>query len=121
MFAGLPLSKKTLCWVYLAIAIAALFGTWSQNIFYLKSDTLTSPAYGLVYFVKDTWVNAAARSITIDIILFFLSASIWMVVESRKYRIRHVWAYIVFGCLVAISFTFPLFLIARELRVSRKS
>ncbi len=40
-----------------------------------------------------------------------------MVIEARKHNMRFVWAYIVGGYLVAISVTFPLFLIARELRM----
>ena len=37
-----------------------------------------------------------------------------MVVEARKQGIPYVWAYIAGGMLIAISVTFPLFLIARE-------
>jgi hypothetical protein len=33
--------------------------------------------------------------------------------------VRFVWAYIVGGLTIAISVTFPLFLIARELRIGR--
>jgi len=41
-----------------------------------------------------------------------------MVVEARKHNVRFVWAYILGGFLTAISFTFPLFLIARERRLA---
>ena len=51
--------------------------------------------------------------------LFFLAAGIFMVVEARKHGVRFVWAYIAGGLTIAISVTFPLFLIARELRVGR--
>ena len=51
--------------------------------------------------------------------LFFLAAAILMVVEARKHGVRFVWAYIAGGFAIAISVTFPLFLIARELRVGR--
>jgi Terpene cyclase DEP1 len=52
-------------------------------------------------------------------VLFFLAAAILMVTEARKHGVRFVWAYIVGGLAIAISVTFPLFLIARELRVGR--
>jgi hypothetical protein len=42
-----------------------------------------------------------------------------MVIEARKRGIPFVWAYIVGGFLIAISVTFPPFLIARELRISK--
>jgi len=48
-----------------------------------------------------------------------LAAAILMVIEARKHGVRFVWAYIMGGLAIAISVTFPLFLIARELRVGR--
>ena len=42
-----------------------------------------------------------------------------MVIEARKHGVRFVWAYILGGLAIAISVTFPLFLIAREVRVGR--
>jgi hypothetical protein len=54
-----------------------------------------------------------------DIVLFFLAAGILMVIEARKHGVKYVWAYIAGGFAIAISVTFPLFLIARELRVGR--
>ena len=43
-----------------------------------------------------------------------------MVIESRRLDIRFPWLYVVFGLLVAISVTFPLFLIARERRLDAR-
>jgi membrane protein DedA with SNARE-associated domain len=40
------------------------------------------------------------------------------VIEARKHQIKFVWAYILGGALIAISVTFPLFLIARQLRMA---
>ena len=111
---ALPTSSKVLCAVYGVISIAALIATWSQNAAYLDN-----PSGFLLNFVNDSKVTAASRSLTVDIVLFFLSASILMVVEARKHRIRFVWAYIVGGLAIAISVTFPLFLIARQMRVGR--
>jgi len=55
--------------------------------------------------------------ITADIIMFAVAASILMVIEARKHNVRFVWAYILGAAVVAVSVTFPLFLIARELRL----
>jgi len=41
-----------------------------------------------------------------------------MVIEARRLGVRFVWLYIVFAFLIAISVTFPLFMIARELRLA---
>ncbi len=110
----LPTASKVLCAVYAVIAIAALVATWSQNAAYFGN------ASGfLLDFFNDSKVTPASRSLTADITLFFLAAAILMVIEARKHGIRFVWAYIVGGLAIAISVTFPLFLIARELRVGR--
>jgi hypothetical protein len=53
-------------------------------------------------------------------VLFSVAAAVLMVIEARKHAVRFVWLYIVGGLLIAISVTFPLFLIARELRIGRK-
>jgi hypothetical protein len=76
------------------------------------------PSAFFVSFWGDTKVTASSRSITADILLFGLSAAILMVVEGRKHNVRFVWAYIAAGLLVAVSVSFPLFLIARELRMN---
>jgi hypothetical protein len=106
-----PTQTKFLCVAYAVIAAVALAATWSQNVAYFDSPT------GLLSFWSDTKVNPASRSITVDIVLFFLVAAIFMVVEARKHAIPYVWAYLLGGALIAISVTFPLFLIARQLRV----
>jgi hypothetical protein len=99
------MSRNTRIALYAVIAVLALYGTWSQNL-----------AYGptLAGFLPDAKANPAARSVTIDIFMMALSASFLMTYEARRLGIRFVWAYIFFGLTVAISFTFPLFLIARE-------
>ncbi|KGI67854.1 DUF2834 domain-containing protein [Mycolicibacterium rufum] len=112
--APLPVSSRILCGCYAAVALAALVATWSQNAAYLGD-----PAHFLTGFVADVSATPAGRSFSADLILVYLSASIFMVSESRRRGIRFVWAYIVLGALIAISATFPLFLLARELRIDR--
>jgi hypothetical protein len=99
------MNRNTRIAIYAVIAVLALYGTWSQNLAY-------GPA--LDGFLRDARANPAARSVTIDIFMMALGASFLMVYEARRLAIRFVWAYVFFGLTVAISFTFPLFLIARE-------
>ena len=112
----MPISRKLLCAVYATIAVVALIATWSQNVAYFQN--ITDLVGGLGSFLTDTKVTPASRSITVDIVLFFFAAAIFMVIEARKHRVRFVWAYIVGGLVIAISVTFPLFLVARELRLA---
>jgi hypothetical protein len=106
-------TRKILCGIYAAIAAIALVGTWTQNAAYLGNS-----AGFLKNFLLDLKTTPASRSITVDIVLFFLAAAIFMVIEARKHGVPFVWAYIVGGMLIAISVTFPLFLIARERKLA---
>jgi hypothetical protein len=112
--AALPTASKVLCAVYAVISLAALIATWSQNAAYFDN-----PGRFLVDFLNDSKVTPASRSLTVDIVLFFLAAGILMVVEARKHGVKYVWLYILGGFAIAISVTFPLFLIAREMRIGR--
>lgn len=115
----MPRSRRLLCVVYAAIALLAFVGTWSQNVAYVQpGDGLAGFALATARFWPDTLKTPAGVSITVDIGLFFLAAAIWMVLEARRLGIGLVWLYIVGGFLIAISVTFPLFLIARERRLA---
>jgi hypothetical protein len=111
-------NQKVLIGFYALVAAFALYATWSQNL------QLMTPGMGpldpYVAFVEQTRVNPASRSITVDIGLFLLAAAAFMVIEARRLGVRFVWLYVALGFLVAISVTFPLFMIARELRLSRQ-
>jgi hypothetical protein len=109
---ALPTSSKVLCGVYAAIAAFSLVATWGNIGPYLHS-----PHDFLVTLWQDTAVNGASRFVTADMILLALSSAILMVIEGRRHGVRFVWAYIVGGYFIAISVAFPLFLIARELRI----
>jgi len=69
-------------------------------------------------FWSATLATPASISIAVDLALFFVAAAVLMVIEARRLAIRWVWVYILIGFLVAISVTFPLFLIARERRLA---
>lgn len=106
---------KIRCGIYGAVAVAAFVATWSQNLSYGGDHRPLSR------FIPDTAVTPASRSITADILLLFLTVAILMVLEARRHNIRFVWAYIAGGFLIAISVSFPLFLIARERRLATGS
>jgi hypothetical protein len=108
----MPTSRKVLCAVYVAIAIVALIGTWSQGGPYVHSISDF-----LVTFWRDTKVNSASRFIAVDALMLCASVAILTVIEGRKYHVRWVWLYIAGSFFVAVSVAFPLFLIAREVRM----
>lgn len=111
----MSVQQRWLIGFYAHVAVIALIATWGQNLTYFWQSGEMS---ALNQFLPDLRVNPAARSIAVDIGLFLLAASAFMVVEARRLGVRFVWLYILLGFLVAISVTFPLFMIAREMRIA---
>lgn len=116
----MPRSRLILCSVYGVIALLALVGTWHQNLSYFRPDEGLGVGFALATgrFWLETLATPASTSITVDLGLLLLPLCALMVIEARRLGIRFVWLYVVLGLLVAISVTFPLFLIARERRLA---
>jgi hypothetical protein len=110
-------SRTILCGVYSVVAVIALVACWRQNLLF-ASDRGIGVAEAFVQFWPALFANHATTSISIDMLVFALAASTWMVIEGRRLAIPLAWAYVVLGIFVAISFTFPLFLVARERRLA---
>lgn len=111
--------QKRYCLFYALTALVALAATWSQNLVYFHGvHDLPGLLGASADFVMEARVTAAGRSVAVDLVLLFLALSAFMIHEARRLGIAHVWAYILFGFLVAISVTFPLFMIARERALS---
>jgi hypothetical protein len=118
----MPRSRWLLCWAYAAVAAIALLGTWHQNVAYFRAEDGVLAGFALATgrFWVETLATPASTSITVDLGLLLLPLCVLMIIESRRLAIRFVWIYIVLGLLVAISVTFPLFLIARERRLAAR-
>jgi hypothetical protein len=109
--------QRLLIGFYALVATAALFATWSQNL------QLMTPGMGpfdpYLVFIEQTRINPGARSITVDLAFLLLACVAFMVIEARRLGVGFVWIYVALGFLIAISVTFPLFMIARELKLIR--
>jgi hypothetical protein len=99
----------TLVFVYLALAIVGLIGTWTWNIQAIVQGE---------DFIGE-WISnsASVSSLTTDLLVVFLAGSVWIIVEARRLGMRAGWAYVLGGLLTAFAFTFPLFLAMRERRL----
>ena len=106
----MPISRKALCFVYGLIALLAFVGTWGNGLPYLSLGVVGSN----VAFWRDTLVNPASRFLTVDVFFLALAVFVWMLLEARRLGMRGVWLYLLFGLIVAISVTVPIFLINRE-------
>lgn len=107
-------TRRLLCGFYALVALGALMTTWSQNI----AHFMAGRSFPLQY-MEDLTVTAAARSFSVDLGFLLLAAAGLMVAEARRLGVKWVWLYVILGFAIAISVTFPLFLIARELRLAK--
>lgn len=105
--------SKLLSGIYGGVAAIALIGTWTQNLAFMS----TPDNGGAVGFVRAAMSNPAGASITIDLALVGVAICVWMVAEAQRLQIRFVAVYIVLSVVIGISVFFPLFLIARQLRL----
>ena len=95
--------------VYAAAALVGLVLTWYFNLDYAGSDT-----YNGAWFA-----NSAASSAAVDLIVLSSAASLFMVVEGRRLRMRLPLLHVVAGVVLAMAFAVPLFLCLRERALSR--
>jgi Terpene cyclase DEP1 len=105
---------KLICAIYALIALVALPATWINNIAFMSQPINNS----MLDFLRAAYVNAATASLANDLFLLAAAACIFMSIEGRRVGIRYVWLYIIFSALIAISVTFPLFLLARHIQIT---
>jgi hypothetical protein len=105
---------KLICVTYGLIAIVALPATWINNIAFMNQATNNS----MLDFIRAAYVNAATASLSNDLFLVAGAACVFMAIEGRRISLRYVWLYILLSALIAISVTFPLFLLARQIKLA---
>lgn len=102
-------------YLYLVLAIAGLCYTWYYNLqFYQQS---ADPS--IAHFIAQTTTTLAAKSLAADLTIVVLVFFAWMIPESIKLQIKYWWILIPLTFLIAIAFTFPLFLYIREKRLAQ--
>jgi len=107
--------RPWLAWLYLALAGAGAVLPWLANLEYIR-DYGTSFDIGL--FVHLANANPAARSLSNDLLVGASAITVWMVVESRRLQMRHLWLVLLSSVTIAFAFAAPLFLFLRERRLA---
>ena len=94
-------------WVYLAVAAIGLIGTAWFNIRSVMEPSRES-------FLAAWFANPSVSSLSWDLLATASAASIFIILEGRRLRMRWAWVYVAASFVTAVGFTFPLFLAARE-------
>jgi hypothetical protein len=106
-------SDKALCGIYAVIAACALAFAFGNTVAYFVAGE-----GGVLDFFAAGYVNHATSSLTNDLLLVALAAVVLTIVEGRRLGMRYVWVYVVASFAIAVSVAFPLFLLARQLRLA---
>ncbi len=104
--------RPVLVAVYAVSALAGLGGTWFYN---LRARSL--PGGFPVGYFRAWFANPASSSAAVDLLSVFAVSGIFMVVEGRRVGMKAPWAYPVLALPSALAFTFPLYLLIRELHL----
>lgn len=96
--------------IFLLISIIGICYTWFYNIQYFMNYENAS----LVHFFELAQSNFAGKSFGADLTVVVLTFFVFMIPESIRLKIKYWWVLIPLTFLIAIAFTFPLFLYMRE-------
>ncbi len=102
-------------YVFLILAILGVCYTWYFNIqFYMTAEDTS-----LLNYIAQTKTTFPARSFSADLLVVVLTFFAWYIPESLRLKIKYWWVLIPLTFLVAIAFTFPLFLYMRQSKLDQ--
>ena len=102
-------------WIYLFLAIAGAVLPWQANLDFMAVHGFNS--FDIQLFIRDANINAAARSLSRDLVIGATAISIWMVVEGRRLHVKHWWIALITSVSISFACGAPLFLYLRECRL----
>jgi hypothetical protein len=104
-----------LAWVYLALAMAGGVLPWMANIAFMQEY---GSAFDLKVFIGLANANPAAQSLSRDLLVGATAVTTWMIVESKRLGMRHLWLVLLSSVTIAFAFAAPFFLFLRERRLA---
>jgi hypothetical protein len=104
-----------LAWIYLALAIAGGVLPWMANIAFMQEY---GSAFDLKVFINLANANPAAQSLSRDLLVGAAAVTTWMIVESKRLGMRHLWLVLLSSVTIAFAFAAPFFLFLRERRLA---
>ena len=104
-----------LSWLYLALAVAGGVLPWLANLEFMGDY---GSSFDLMQFIALANANPAAQSLSRDLIVGASAITIWMVVESKRLQMKHLWIVLLSAVTIAFAFAAPLFLFLRERRLA---
>ena len=110
-----PVQQPWLAWVYLALAVAGGVLPWLSNLEFMRQY---GASFDLAQFIALANANPAAESLSRDLLVGASAITVWMIVESRRLQMRHLWIVLHSAGPIAFAFAAPFFLFLRERRLA---
>ena len=104
-------------YLYFLIAIVGILYTWYYNILYFQSVENAS----FIGFMQDAQINFAGKSFGADLTVVVFTFFVFLTTESLRLKIKYWWILIPLTFLIAVAFTFPLFLYLRQRKLEEIS
>ncbi|PKK39033.1 hypothetical protein ABB02_01647 [Clostridiaceae bacterium JG1575] len=103
--------------LYGLLAIAGAIGTWSYNLRYIKQGH----SFFSASLFSDLFANPASSSFTVDLLVVTLMFAVFVICECRRLHMKGAVLYLIAAVLIALAFSFPLFLALRQRTLERQS
>jgi hypothetical protein len=100
--------------LYLALALAGAVLPWLANLDYMRAYP---GGFDIGQFIALANSNPAAQSLSRDLAIGSSAVLIWIVVESRRLRLKGLWLVLLCCFTLAFACGAPLFLYLRERRL----
>jgi hypothetical protein len=100
--------------VYLFLSVLSVALTFSQLIPFMKEH-----GGDMVLLFRQGFETYGAGFLTMDLLGVALAATVFIVVEGRRLKMRKLWLPIVSIFAVGISLALPMFLYMREIHLER--
>ena len=104
-------------YIYLLLAVFGLCYTWYYNIQYFQ--TASNPSF--FNFFAGAKSNFASKSISADLLVVLLTFFVFYIPDAIKLKIKYWWILIPLTFLMAIAFTFPLYLYLRTVTLEKRN
>ena len=110
--------KPWLAWLYLALALTGGVLPWMANLAYMREY---GSSFDVGLFIQLANANPAAQSLSRDLLVGASAITVWIVVESKRLQMRHLWLVLLSSVTIAFAFAAPFFLFLRERRLAELS
>ncbi|CAL2063563.1 DUF2834 domain-containing protein [Tenacibaculum sp. 190524A05c] len=102
--------------LYLALAVLGICYTWYYNIQYFQHAV--DPSFA--NFLADAKVNFAGKSLSADLLVVVITFFAFYIPDAIKLKIKYWWVLIPLTFIIAVAFTFPLYLYLRSNAIEKQ-